>query len=66
MRDGRTGVKRGKAGKREEEGKGKVGGLTVSVDFLRVDAILLSLQRAGSVFIQGGWNYRVIHSKWKF
>ena len=43
-----------KGGREEEEEEDKVGGLTVSDDFLRVGAILLSLGRAGSVFIQGG------------
>ena len=39
-----------------EGGRGEVGGLTVSDDFLRVGAILLSLGRVGSPFIQGGWD----------
>ena len=43
-------------GGRQEERREEVGGLTVSDDFLRVGAILLSLGRAGSVFIQGGYD----------
>ena len=40
-----------------EGGRGEVGGLTVSDDFLRVGAILLSLGRAGSLYVTAKFTF---------